>query len=138
MSEENKSEKNTNFADVLIRLIDYMYDLAQTGNLVGLVLFGFVCWVFVITYKIPAEEVSPLLREVGFFLSSEGFYFWPLSIALGVSLTANFVQSRVYKKHIQILTEHRKNLVHGLDSSKLGHLGNHNSSSFDIETDAEP
>ncbi len=37
------SGKGNGFVDVAIRLIDALYDLAQTGNLIGLIIFAVVC-----------------------------------------------------------------------------------------------
>jgi len=50
--------KGNGFASVAIRLIDALYDLAQTGNLIGLIIFAFVCWIFYVTYKLPPESLE--------------------------------------------------------------------------------
>ena len=132
-----KSHKNvTNWSDVAIRLIDALYDLAQTGNLVALMLLGFVCWVFLITYRIPENSLVIMLNGTGAFLISERYYFFPLIGALFVSVMTNFIQAKVYKSHIQDLSEHRKILVHGLDSGKLQPLKNHKTSGFDVVSDS--
>jgi len=132
-SKSSNKKQGTNFADVVIRLIDAFYDLAQTGNLIGLILFGFITWVFFVTYKLPATALEGFLSNIGNFLVSEGFYFFPLSFALSVSVFANFMQARVYRSHIQDLSEHRKQLVHGLKSGELTPLEDHHSSNFDIK-----
>ncbi len=130
---KNLKERETNAADVVIRLIDALYDLAQTGNLIGLILFGFIVWVFYVTYKLSETVLEGFLGNVGNFILSEGFYIWPLTSALVISLVANFLQAKVYRSHIQDLSEHRKILVHGLESGELKTLENHNSSNFDIK-----
>ncbi|PCJ87986.1 MAG: hypothetical protein COA54_04275 [Thiotrichaceae bacterium] len=132
---KKKKEQGTNFADVVIRLTDALYDLAQTGNLIGLILFGFIVWVFYVTYKLPPEVVAGFLGNIGSFIASESFYWIPLSSALAVSVFANFIQAKVYRSHIQDLSEHRKYLVHGLESGDLKPLGKHHSSDFDVKND---
>ncbi|MCB2262791.1 MAG: hypothetical protein LGR52_07625 [Candidatus Thiosymbion ectosymbiont of Robbea hypermnestra] len=130
------SEKGTGFADVIIRLIDALYDLAQTGNLIGLIIFGFVCWVFYVTYKLPPESLDGMLGGIGGFLISEKFCFLPLASVLIASLIANVVQAKVYKSHIHDLAEHRKFLVHGMETGALKPLMIHRSSGFDIRSDS--
>lgn len=112
-----------------------MYDLAQTGNLIGLILFGFIVWVFYVTYKLPPTVLEGFLGSIGNFLVSESFYWLPLTSALTISVFANFIQAKVYRSHIQDLSEHRKYLVHGLESGELKPLEKHHSSDFDIKND---
>jgi hypothetical protein len=131
---KTKKDKENNFADVVIRLIDALYDLAQTGNLIGLIIFGFIGWGFLVTYKLPPEILGEFLGRIGEFLTSEKFYFFPLLSALATSVFTNVMQARVYKSHIHDLTEHRKNLVHGFQSGELKTLKNHTSSGFDVRT----
>ena len=131
------AKQETNWADVAIRLIDALYDLAQTGNLIGLVLFGIICWIFLISYRLPEDSLPGLLSGIGSFIASESFYILPLSSVLVISVIANFVQAKVYKSHIQDLTDHRKLLVHGLKNGKLKHLEKHHTSNFNIEDTSE-
>ena len=65
-------------------------------------------------------------------MSNEKYYFVPLLSALVTSVIANIVQARVYRAHIQDLTEHRKLLVHGLETGELVKLKNHTTSGFDV------
>lgn len=127
--------RETNFADVAIRFIDALYDLAQTGNLIGLVVIGVVCWIFLVTYKLPPESIDKILGNIGLFLTTEKFYFFPLSLTITISLSANFIQAKVYRQHIKYLTEHRKKLVHGLDDGDLKVLTTHHTTDFNIEDD---
>lgn len=119
--------------DVLIRLIDAIYDLAQTGNLIGLVVLGAVGWVLLATYKVPDSEMSGLLLQVAQFLGREKFYLFPLLALLAVSIATNAIQASVYRRHIKDLTEHRQRLVHGRETGELQPLEHHRSSNFDIE-----
>lgn len=130
----NKVSKEYNYADVCIRMIDALYDLAQTGNLVGLILFAVVLWVFFVTYKLPPEAIQRGFGFLGDFLSSERYYIFPLGGALSFSVFVNFYQARIYRSHINDLTDHRKVLVHGLDSGLLQPLRRHSTTSFDIES----
>lgn len=127
--------KETNGWDALIRFIDALYDLAQTGNILGLFSFGFLAWVFSVTYKLPADMVGGFIGSLGLFFASEKYYLFPLSFTLIVSLITNSVQARVYRRHIKDLTDHRKVLVHGLESGELKTLDIHESSEFDIENE---
>lgn len=137
MSSKGSASSNTKgWADVVIRFIDALYDLAQTGNIFGLIAFAFVCWVFYITYKMPSEFLEGIFGGVGIFLGSEKFYLFPLSMVLCISVITNVIQARVYKTHIHDLTEQRKYLVHGNQSGELRHLETHRSSRFDIKSNA--
>ena len=130
---QKQKKQGTNFYDVAIRFIDALYDLAQTGNLIGLILFGFIVWTFYVTSKVSSTALEGFLGGIGNFIVSESFYLLPLTSALIVSVFANFIQARVYRSHIQDLSEHRKNLVHGLNSGDLKTLEEHHSSDFDIK-----
>lgn len=121
-------------ADVAIRLIDAMYDLAQTGNLIGLITFALVCWIFYITFKLPVESLETIFGSIGVFLASERFYFFPLISLSVISIITNIVQARIYKSHIQDLTEQRRILVHGLQEGTLKQLKQHNTSGYDVKT----
>lgn len=125
----------TNSWDVCVRIIDALYDLAQTGNLLGLITFGVITLGFYVTYRLPSETIGGLLHSFGAFLTSEKYYLFPLLSALAVSVAANIIQDRVYRRHIKDLTDHRKYLVHGLKEGALKQLKIHTSSGFDIETD---
>ncbi|WP_316368082.1 hypothetical protein [Candidatus Thiodiazotropha sp. CDECU1] len=131
IQEPTQESSKKGWADVAIRFIDALYDLAQTGNLVGLVLFGVVCWIFYITYKLPAESVEGLLYGIGNFLASESFYIVPFTAVIAYCGYTNLIQKRVYRTHIKDLAEHRQLLIHGLESGELSHLETHHSSEND-------
>ncbi len=135
-SKDDASSKGKGLADVAIRLIDALYDLAQTGNLIGLIIIAFVCWIFYVTYKLPPESLEGVLGGIGIFLVSEKFYFFPLGSALIVSVITNVVQARVYRSHVHDLTEHRKYLIHGIKSGELKPLETHRSAGFDVKSNA--
>lgn len=130
---KQQAKGKTNFADILIRLIDAMYDLAQTGNLIGLILFGIICWVFYVTYKLPTDALQGFLGGIGEFIVSESFYLIPLLSVLTISVITNYIQAKVYRQHIQDLTDHRKVLIHGLERGELKKLSIHHTSGFDIK-----
>jgi len=133
-SNRSRSEQTKGWADVAIRLIDVMYDLAQTGNLVGLIIIGFLAWVLIVTLKLPETSIESFFGDTGRFLISERFYLFPLASALAVSVITNFIQEKVYKAHIQELTEHRSLLVHGLETGELKPLKKHRTSGFDVQS----
>ena len=131
-----KDQQSKGWADVVIRLIDALHDLAQTGNLIGLIVFGFVVWVFLVTYRIPPDSIGGFFGGFGNFLADEKFYLFPLGAALVVSVITNIVQAIVYKEHIHDLTEHRKHLIHGLQTGKLKPLETHRTSGFDVKSNS--
>ncbi|WP_141699321.1 hypothetical protein [Candidatus Thiosymbion oneisti] len=102
----------------------------------GLIIFAVVCWIFYITYKLPPESLESVLGGIGSFLISEKFCFFPLISVLVASVIANIVQAKVYRSHIQDLTEHRKYLVHGITTGELKPLVDHKSSGFDIKSNS--
>lgn len=116
--------KQTNGWDALIRMIDALYDLTQTGNLFGVILLDVMGWVLLATYKVPDNDIAGLLVRGGRFLADERFYLVPLLLALAFSVATNVIQSRVYRSHIKELKEHRKRLVHGREIGKLEPLDN--------------
>ena len=138
-SKGNKARNSTTaemqskgWPDVAIRVIDAFYDLAQTGNLVGLIIVGILLWSLIIAVRIPEDSIGSVFSGFWQFLSNEKYYFVPLLSALVTSVIANIVQARVYRAHIQDLTEHRKLLVHGLETGELVKLKNHTTSGFDV------
>ena len=129
-------KQSATWSDVAIRLIDAFYDLAQTGNLLGLIVVGILLWCLIIAVRIPEDTIGDALAEFWSFLSSEKYYLTPLLFALIASIVTNIVQAKVYKAHIRDLTEHRKFLVHGLETGKLNKLKKHTTSGFDVVSDA--
>ncbi|WP_139173247.1 hypothetical protein [Marinobacter mobilis] len=123
-----KGRQGTNLNDVLIRLIDAVYNLVNSGNIVGVILLYFCVQIFYITQKLSAAALDKYLEAL---LSSDYFYIFPLSGALAISLAANVYQSKVYKRHIAILVETRKELIHGLHSGDLKTLKRHTTSGID-------
>lgn len=128
--------RQTNGWDALIRLIDTVNDLVQSGNLVALIILAIIGLAFFSVHKIPDAEMAGVLKGFGAFLKSESFYLLPLSTILTISVIANVLQARVYRKHIQDLTEQRKQLMHGLEDGSLKPLRTHRTSHFDIQTEA--
>lgn len=130
-SSEQKSR--TNFNDVLIKLIDSVYNLVNSGNIVGVILLYFCVQVFYITQKLSAKDLDKYLGKA---FSIDYFYIYPLSVLLILSVITNFIQARVYRKHIDTHVQTRKELIHGLQSGELKTLKNHNTSGIDsLETE---
>lgn len=130
--EQEAGAARKGWPDVFIRLIDAVYDLAQTGNLIALILLAVLGYLFYVTYRLESGAIEAAMWGLGSFLSSEKYYFLPMGLALLISLAANIVQAKVYRSHIQELTEHRKMLVHGLTTGDLSPLQNHTTSRFDV------
>lgn len=126
-------KSGASFNDVLIKLIDSVYNLVNSGNIVGVILLYFCVQVFYITQKLSAESLDKYLGKV---FSIDYFYIYPLGGLLVLSLITNFIQAWVYKKHIDTLVQTRKELIHGLQSGELKALKSHNSSGIDsLETE---
>lgn len=115
-------------ADVLIRLIDAAYNLVNSGNIVGVILLYFCAQVFYITQKLSADALD---KYLGKLFATDYFYIYPLGGALALSLAANFLQARIYRRHIEILVQTRKELIHGLQTGELKTLKNHGTSGID-------
>lgn len=122
------SHGNANFNDVLIRLINAVYNLINSGNIVGVILLYFCVQVFYITQKLSPADLD---KYIGKLFAYDYFYVLPLGGALVISVIANFYQARVYKKHIAVLVETRRELIHGLQSGDLQRLKRHTSSGID-------
>jgi len=79
--------KGNGFASVAIRFIDALYDLAQTGNLIGIIIFAFVCWVFYVTYKYWRLLISEnfCFFSFGFSPDCERYYQYRSSKSLQIT-----------------------------------------------------
>lgn len=127
-----KVEKSTNFNDVLVKLIDSVYNLVNSGNIVGVILLYFCFQVFYITQKLSTEALDKYLERI---FSLDYFYLYPMGAALSLSLVANYYQAKVYRRHIEVLVETRKELIHGLTSGSMKNISNHTTSGIDsLET----
>lgn len=129
-----KPTAKSTWPDVAIRLIDVIYELLQARNIIGYTLFVFTIILFIVAARSPQGSINAAssgLHSVGSFLSSEKFYIFPLGAALAFSVATNCIQHKVYRGHINDLTQHRKFLVHGLQSGKLKPLKDHNSSGYE-------
>ena len=109
----------TNFYDVLIKLIDGFYTLLNNGNFIGATIGVIGVWGLFVTDKVSQSFLEKTIAQV---LSQNMFYIIPLGFALSISLTANYLQAKIYKSHIKTLTDTRKELIHGLRSGEIQHL----------------
>ena len=123
-----RAKQGANLYDVLIKLIDAVYNLVNSGNIVGIILLYFCVQVFYITQKLSAEALDTYLGKI---FSLDYFYLFPLGGALTLSLAANFFQARVYRRHVETLVETRKELIHGLQTGDLKRLERHITSGID-------
>ncbi len=123
-----RQKHQTNFNDVLIKLIDAVYNLVNSGNIVGVILLYFCVQVFYITQKLSAESLD---KYLGHFFAIDFFYLFPLVGLLIISVVTNVIQARVYRRHINSLVETRKELIHGLQSGEMKRLNRHTTSGID-------
>lgn len=120
-----KAKAGANIYDVLIKLIDAVYNLVNSGNIVGVILLYFCVQVFYITQKLSDAALD---KYLGKLFTVDYFYVFPLGGALVISLLANYFQAHVYRKHIETLVQTRKELIHGLQTGELKTLKRHNTS----------
>ena len=108
-----------NFNAVLIKLIDVTYNLVNSGNIVGVIILYLCAEAMFITHKVSSEALEGYLTKL---FSLQYFHVLPLGVLLMISLVTNVVQAKYYKGHIKMLTQTRKELIHGLQSGQLKHL----------------
>ncbi|MGD0961845.1 MAG: hypothetical protein ABSB19_18700 [Methylomonas sp.] len=123
-----KAKTGANLFDVLIKLIDAVYNLTNSGNIVGVILLYFCAQVFYITQKLSTEALD---KYLGKLFALDYFYIYPLGGALALSLAANYYQARVYRRHIETLVQTRRELIHGLQTGELKTLKQHGTSGID-------
>lgn len=133
-SENAQSGRRTNGWDACIKLIDALYNLANSGNIIGLMLFGVIVLTFFIIHKLSPDQLNGHLLFMSNILRHEKYYIFPLSTALAFSIVVICVQHRILKKEISRLTEERSQLMHGILSGKLKPIENHQSSEFDLNS----
>ena len=132
---KSKRASQTNAWDVFIKFLEIVYDLCKTGNLYGVVLFSIICYFFLVTLRLPAEDLSKMVLNLASFISAEKYYLVPLTIALTVSLWGNLYQRNKYQGEIKRLTEIRKRLMHGLEKKELKEIKEHKTSNFTFKKD---
>jgi hypothetical protein len=123
-----KAKSGANLFDVLIKLIDAVYNLTNSGNIVGVILLYFCAQVFYITQKLSADALDKYLSKL---FAMDFFYVYLVGGTLALSLVANFLQARVYRQHIKALVQTRKELIHGLQIGELKTLKHHGTSGID-------
>ena len=123
-----KAKSGANLFYVLIKLIDAVYNLTNSGNIVGVILLYFCAQVFYITQKLSADALD---KYLGKLFAMDFFYVYLLGGTLALSLIANYIQARVYRQHIKSLVQTRKELIHGLQSGELKTLKQHGTSGID-------
>lgn len=129
---QQKSSGATNINDVLIKVVESLYNLLNNGNIFGFIVLAFVLQIFYLTYKMPVDILNVYIINLFTYINSEKYYLLPLGIALSFSVTINIIQPKLYKKEIKRLSEERQELMHGRKTGKLKVLSKHTSSKFDI------
>ncbi len=130
-----RNNTKTNFYDVLVKLIDAVYNLVNTGNIVGVILLYFCVQAFYISQKVSQNVVD---RFVISLLGLDYFYMLPLVLALLVSLFANYFQHMTYKARIDDLIAIRHELIHGLSAGDLENIKKHSTSGVrSMESDGD-
>lgn len=118
----------TNIYDAIIAGSNHLYNLANTGNVVGLLILAVLIVVSILAWRIPEDQIPEVIK----LLLDYSHIAFPLG-ALGLSILGNWLQWKVYNRHIRNMTEERDYLIHGLESGDLVKLNNHSSSGIDIK-----
>jgi len=113
--------------------VNRLYNLLKLGHLFSAVIFFVLIYLLVILIKYPADKLPDLVFGIGGFLKNEKFFIFPMSVALGFSIWGNIQQKIVYQREIKRLVNHRKNLVHGLETEELKPLKDHTSSKIGMK-----
>ena len=129
---QKKNAQPTNGWDFLIRIADLTYHLINSGNIIGAVFLFFILWLLMITFKMPADALSPLVSFFLDVLSNIKTGYFILSTGLIISVFTNWNMYKTYKAEIKRLTDERKILMHGLQKGSLSQIENHISCNTDI------
>ena len=119
--------------DVLFLLIERVFDLFDTRNIVGVV----VVIILVILLKQPSEFLDKYISEVIGLLKSERYYIIPMGMAIAFPFFFCNYHIGVYKEEIKRLVEERSELMHGFKTGIMKELppDEHRESGYDPETD---
>jgi hypothetical protein len=130
-SSPQQHSRETNTADVLINLTNKMYDLVNSGNIIGV----FLILLLLIVWKLPPQDINSHVTTAMNFFTAEKYYFFPMGGVLSFSVYINFFQKKTYRAEIKRHVELRRELIHGLKSGKLHELPDHTSSKYDPQED---
>lgn len=125
-------ERAPNIYDLLMRITDAAYDLINNGNILGLLSFGSLVFVFFLAHKTPSPDTGKICLEIISLMKTDRFYIFPLGTFLAISFVVNIAQKIVYTAEIKRLTEQRSKLIHGTESGELKPLDDHTPSGFDL------
>lgn len=118
----------TNIYDAMIAFSNHLYNLANTGNVVGLLILAALIVVAMLAWRIPGDQIPEVIK----LLLNYSHVAFPMG-ALAISILGNWLQWKVYNRHIRNMTEERDYLIHGLESGDLVKLNSHSSSGIDIK-----
>lgn len=132
-STSGEGADHATWPDVWKTGLDNLYNLAQSGNIYGLVALFLAVTLAVLAYRLPAES---LLSLVGFIVDEHNYILFLLSGLLLLSLFANWLQWKIYIPQIKELADQRKQAMQGLASGELSPLSaiSTSTSSFDLES----
>lgn len=126
-------EHSTNGWDVCIKGLDVGYNLANSGNVIGLLLLGFMIIVGIVSWRLTPEQLNGHVSFIFAFLAHEKYFFIPL-VSLNVFLVYVIrFQNRIHKAEIKRLTKERQELMHGRQNGTLRVIPEHQSSNFDLD-----
>lgn len=118
---------------VLLEVVRGILRLAQTGNIIGLVLIALIAQVAFVTYKLTPEMLDRQMTEAYHLLSREKFYIFPLCATILAISFFCFYRCRMLKEEIKRISEVRSALIHGLEHGTMQHLAKHHPSNYTPE-----
>ena len=133
MGKKEKSNPPTNKWDFSINLTNKLYNLVNSGKIIGIVVITLLGYLFYVTSKVPDNEVAHLILAVLEFLKNCGFYFIPLSITNITLIVGIIIQKKIYTKEIKRMAKFRKKVIHGIETGELQMIQKHSSSNFDFD-----
>ena len=135
MAKKSEDKSSTNCWDVLMRIVDAVFNLLSVEKFCAAAFLVLSVSVITVIFKYPNEQLPSLFNKFYKILTNltgeSGILVFVLSILLSVSVIGNIVGSKVYNKEIRRLTQKRKNLIHGYKNKSINRLSVHNSTKFD-------
>ena len=116
---------NHNFNDVLVLLINKIYNLINSGQIVGLFIMYLCYLILQVVEKLSQNDLAEFIRQL---LSLNYFYAIPPSIVMLITIYWANKQKKVYEKKKSELIETRSRLMHGQSAGELQPLKKHRTS----------
>lgn len=136
MARKTKTSKSrTNGWDFGINVTNKLFNLANSGNLIGCIVVGVILIIF---FRYPPEKLPMLFKGTYYALFKTKYLHSIIINMLIIFLCITmYLQKKNYTKEIKRLTNERKQLIHGLKSGELEILPSHHTSGYLPQGDKE-